>query len=132
MDGKVIEQIRLLSVEVGIEATIAILVILLSAGIIYALIRQASKHNDVIRGDNKKMHVKFDAEIVELKEAVAECHRDRDNHKEALAVSELRGEELNKINKENQKKVEEAVIGQQTALKMVTDLVDKFMDKLGK
>jgi len=44
----------------------------------------------------------------------------------------MRGEELNRINQASERKIESANLTIQANTKMLTDLVDKFMDRIGK
>ena len=118
---KILDQVRLISEGGNSGAAITILFIILVAGVVWALIRQGNKHNSFIN-----------TKIEKLEAAVEECHTDRDRHKIALDMSEMRGEELNRINQNSERKIESANLTIQANTKMLTDLVDKFMDRIGK
>ena len=127
---KILEQVNLMIEGDNSGAAITILFIILVAVGVYFFVKQSDKHNTFIKDCNEAVRLEFNTKIEKLEASVDECHDDRDRHKIALDMSELRGEELNRINQASERKIEAANQTIQANTKMLTDLVDKFMDRL--
>lgn len=119
--GSLIEKITSLGAEVGGGYTIVILSLLIVSLCVLVIVRQNAKHNRLLNEDVKK-----------VKEDQESCHEDRKRLEAALDASEKRGEELNSINKEAQNQIRECRVAHQATSKMLTDVVDRFLERIDK
>ena len=125
-----IHEIRLLAIEIGGDAALYMVALLVSAFIIYLLIRQNSKHHAlVIKQSDLHNQYTLD-ELAKVKAAQRDCEAREERLTRTLAKCERRGEELNQLNKDSQQVIKDSYAAQEATSKMLTNMFSKVMDKI--
>lgn len=127
---EVIREVRLLGGELGGEITVAILALAFASLVIFLMWKQNAKNNDRVSKQNELHNKQMRDEMQVLREDQATCHLDRLKLEESLRKSEIRGEELNQLNKESQQRIRDAHVAQETMSKMLQDTFKRLMDKM--
>lgn len=120
---KFLTEMRLLAQEVGNEVFLATMCLIFISVVLFLVMRQANRNFFAMKEEfNKKVSI--------LEEGQKACHEERDQLRIELHTARTRNDELNELNKDSQKRIQESEIAQKTIAETFSATVNQFLDKM--
>ena len=116
-------ELRLLSGEVGSEVFLATMCLLFLTLVLFLVMRQSSRNFFTMRDE-------FREKVASLEKGQKECHEEREQLVEELRAVLIRNEELDKINRESQRRIAESEAVQKTMSATFNSVVKQFLDRM--